>query len=94
MHWTNETSCVSAQETAQVTKNVDEMARGEYLQYALANDGDIERGKSLFNNKERAQCGKCHMIIGMEKSGPNLDGIADKYSWDCLLYTSPSPRDS
>ena len=32
-------------------------------------------------------CGPCKMIA------PILEGIAEDYK-DCLLYTSPSPRDS
>ena len=85
LRWTNESRFAAAQETAQASGKEEEIGRREYLQYALINAGDVERGKSLFNNKERAQCDKCHMINGMEKSGPNLDGIADKYSWEQLL---------
>jgi putative heme-binding domain-containing protein len=54
-------------------------ARQEYLDYAAQHHGDVERGKSLFNHPEKALCSKCHLLNGMERSGPNLDGIADKY---------------
>ena len=48
--WFDESRFASAQETTQVSSNEDEIARREYLRYALMNDGDIERGKSLYNN--------------------------------------------
>ena len=70
----------------------DDRLRQEYLLYALENAGDAERGKTLFNHPEKALCSKCHLLNGMERSGPNLDGIADKYSIEQLarqiLYPS------
>ena len=92
--WTNESRLASAQETAQASSKDDDVVRREYLQYALMNDGDIELGKNWFNNKERSQCDKCHMINGMEKSGPNLDGIADKYTREELLRQVLYPSES
>jgi len=93
--WTNESRLASAQEnvqeTTQASSTDDDIVRREYLQYALTNDGNIERGKSLFNNKERAQCDKCHMINGIKKSGPHLDGIADKYLPEELLRQCSIP---
>ena len=50
--------------------------RQDYLRYSMENPGDAEQGKALFNHSERALCSKCHLLTGMEKSGPNLDGIA------------------
>jgi putative heme-binding domain-containing protein len=58
----------------------------------MENVGDAERGKALFNHPEKALCSKCHLLTGMEKSGPNLGGIADKYPVEQLarqiLYPS------
>ena len=49
-----------------------------YQEFAARNSGDAERGKALFEGN-KTQCADCHRITGMEKSGPNLDGIGDKY---------------
>ena len=70
----------------------DDTLRQDFLRYAMENAGDAERGKVLFNHPEKALCSKCHLLTGMEKSGPNLDGIADKYPFEQLarqiLYPS------
>ena len=63
-----------AQETADV-----ELER-DYAQHAMAVDGDPLRGRQLFETNAKAQCSNCHRVTGMEKSGPNLDGIGSKYS--------------
>jgi putative heme-binding domain-containing protein len=47
--------------------------------YALEHPGNPLRGAELFNDENRTQCANCHRVTGMEKSGPNLEGIADKY---------------
>lgn len=52
----------------------------EAIAFALASPGDPEAGERVFSNHADAQCGKCHRIAGMEKAGPNLDGIGSKYS--------------
>ena len=62
----------------------DDILRQKFLRYALENSGDAERGKVMFNHPEKALCSKCHLLTGMEKSGPNLDGIADKYPFEQL----------
>lgn len=66
--------------------------RQKYLNYAAEHAGNAERGKTLFNDSKKTACSKCHLISGMEKSGPNLDGIADKYPAEQLarqiLYPS------
>lgn len=53
--------------------------RVAYTEFALSHAGNPTIGKSLFNEKHRIACVNCHEINGIEKSGPNLDGIADKY---------------
>ncbi len=50
-----------------------------YRDFALANDGNADAGKELFNSS-KCLCSNCHRISGLERSGPNLGGIADKYS--------------
>ncbi|MCA9064349.1 MAG: sulfatase-like hydrolase/transferase, partial [Planctomycetaceae bacterium] len=49
-------------------------------EYALANQGDPDAGRQLFEQNDQVACATCHRITGMEKSGPNLDGIGDKYT--------------
>jgi len=74
------------------TVDAEAVARQEYLQYSVDHQGDADRGKQLFNDPKKALCGSCHLLTGMEKSGPNLDGIADKYPFEQLtrqvLYPS------
>ncbi len=66
--------------------------RQAYLNYTIDHAGDSDRGKKLFNDAKKSLCSNCHLVTGMEKSGPNLDGIADKYPSDQLarqvLYPS------
>lgn len=53
--------------------------RKEYTEFALSTQGDVQVGEALYNDKQKIACVNCHAINGIEKSGPNLDGIADKY---------------
>ncbi len=52
----------------------------DYAQHALEVEGDPIRGKLIFEKDTKAQCSNCHRVTGMEKAGPNLDGIGSKYS--------------
>lgn len=65
-----------------------ERAREEqqaYRDYALKQAGNAQAGERLFRQHERLACGNCHVVTGAEKSGPNLDGIGDKYSREELI---------
>ncbi len=77
---------VSAQET------VDR--RPDYLRHALEHDGDAAAGKLLFRNHAKLLCTDCHDIAGKEKSGPDLDGIADKYDREQLIREILYPSQS
>ena len=51
----------------------------EYVKSALLQEGDIERGKSLFAS-ERLSCGKCHSLDGARsKAGPDLFAVGEKF---------------
>ena len=50
----------------------EDSLRLEFLRFSMENAGVAERGKVLFNHPEKAMCSKCHLLTGMEKSGPNL----------------------
>ena len=68
-------AAVHADETA-----TDETATDGHGAYALEHPGDAARGKQLFGNHKELACANCHRITGKELSGPNLDGIGDKFS--------------
>lgn len=53
--------------------------REEYRQYSLENEGNVEAGKTLFETDKKLVCINCHLVTGMERTGPNLDGVADRY---------------
>lgn len=65
-----------------------------FRRYALESTGDASRGKELFLTNSRLVCTNCHNITGKEKSGPNLEGIGDKFTReqliDAILYPSRS----
>jgi putative heme-binding domain-containing protein len=51
-----------------------------YRKFALDHFGDAKVGEQLYQKEKKLVCVNCHNITGAEKAGPNLDGIADKYS--------------
>ena len=73
----------NAQQTAEV--------REQYRRFALEHAGDPARGAILFRQHEKLVCSNCHEISAAEKSGPNLDGIADKYSRADLIQQLLEP---
>lgn len=56
-----------------------------YRTYAMQHDGDPAAGKLLFESDKKLVCTNCHQITGLEKSGPNLEGVGDRYSKAELL---------
>ncbi|MCZ6793661.1 MAG: PQQ-dependent sugar dehydrogenase [Planctomycetota bacterium] len=52
----------------------------EHERFALKNAGDATAGERLFRTHGSLRCTSCHNITGMEKSGPNLDGVGDKFT--------------
>ena len=68
--------------------------QADYLKYALTNIGDARNGQRIFENHKTLQCRNCHNVLGMEKSGPNLDGIADKYPGEALIRQVLYPSES
>jgi len=76
-------------EAADVAGGADMKSR--YTAYALGHDGDAAAGGKLFLDKKRLACVNCHAITGLEKSGPSLDGIADKYPRDQIIHHVLNP---
>jgi putative heme-binding domain-containing protein len=68
--------------------------REQYRRFALEHAGDPARGALLFRQHEKLVCSNCHEIAAAEKSGPNLDGIADKYSRADLIQQLLEPSAS
>jgi len=61
--------------TAEPTDQVE-----SYRSFAIENPGSAKSGAKLYASEKKLACENCHRITGAEKSGPNLDGIADKYT--------------
>ena len=77
-----------------IAQEAEEFDRDVYLQFAMEHDGDPDRGEQLYKTHKQLQCTNCHNVIGMEKSGPNLDGIADKYDRRELIRQVLYPSES
>ena len=65
-----------------------------YRGFARTHKGDAAAGKILFEQNEKLSCTDCHRVTGMEKSGPNLDGIGDKYTRAELIRQILDPSES
>ena len=66
----------------------------EYVKSALLQEGDIERGKSLFAS-ERLSCAKCHCIDGTRsKAAPDLFAVGEKFGRREIIESvlAPSSR--
>ena len=58
----------------------------------LALEGDVDRGKKLFNAVAGPKCASCHSLDDSKKSlGPNLSQIGDKLSKEALLDSILNP---
>ena len=63
-----------------------------YREYAMQTTGDPASGEKVFST-EKFACRKCHTIKGKQRSiGPNLTGIADKYSREKLVEAVLDPN--
>ncbi|HIK93232.1 MAG TPA: c-type cytochrome [Planctomycetes bacterium] len=65
-----------------------------YFRYAMKNDGDVTRGEQLFLTHRKLLCTNCHNVTGKEKSGPNLEGIGDKFERQQLIEQVLFPNKS
>ena len=66
----------------------------EYVKLALLKEGDVERGKSLFNS-DKVSCAKCHSIDGTRsKAGPDLFAVGEKFGRREIIESvlTPSAR--
>ena len=52
----------------------------EYRKYGLTHQGDVSRGKLLFNDDQKLGCAKCHSVDGSaSKAGPDLHAAGDAF---------------
>src|SRR5260221_14117942 len=52
----------------------------EFRDFALGHDGDVSRGRELFDNEQRAACARCHSVDGTSgRAGPDLFAVGDKF---------------
>ncbi|MCI0421296.1 MAG: c-type cytochrome, partial [Acidobacteria bacterium] len=58
----------------------------------LAREGDVERGRKLFNAVSGPKCSSCHSLDESKKSvGPNLSKIGDKLGKEALFDSILNP---
>src|ERR1051326_6390319 len=64
----------------------------EYRDFALGHDGNVARGRELFNDEQRAACVKCHSVDGSSgKAGPDLWSIGDRFPRQALIRAVLEP---
>ncbi|HEY0457014.1 MAG TPA: PQQ-dependent sugar dehydrogenase [Verrucomicrobiae bacterium] len=66
-----------------------------YRKHALTHEGDVARGRMLFNDEQRLGCSKCHSVDGhATKAGPDLYAAGDAFGrWDLVeAVLTPSAR--
>jgi putative heme-binding domain-containing protein len=64
----------------------------DYRRFALSQQADATRGKTLFFNEAKLACSKCHSVDGKAgKAGPDLYAIGDKYPRPDLIQQILQP---
>src|SRR5690242_13225540 len=67
-------------------------SKREYRDFAAVHDGDVSRGRELFNNEQRLGCAKCHSVDGTSsKAGPDLYAVGDKFPRSELIRAVLEP---
>lgn len=70
----------------------------DYLAFALANDGDAQKGSSMFRDEKGLACIKCHQVGGQgAQLGPDLTTVGAQFSpqelAESILFPSKSVRE-
>ena len=61
---------------------------------SFSDGGDSFNPENAIENAVKAQNAGADIIdFGAQSTRPGYTPISDDEEWDCLLYTSPSPRD-
>src|SRR5256885_1571167 len=64
----------------------------DYRDFAMSHEGDVARGKTIFNDETRAACVKCHTVDGSAgKAGPDLLTAGDKFPRRDLIQAILEP---
>src|ERR1043166_3941336 len=64
----------------------------DYLDFAMRNDGNVNRGKELFFSETKASCFKCHSVDGSaSKAGPDLFAAGEKFPRRDLIRSILEP---
>jgi putative heme-binding domain-containing protein len=67
----------------------------EYVDFAMSHDGDVNRGRALFQNESRLACAKCHSVDGSaSKAGPDLLTAGDNFPRRELIRSILEPSAS
>ena len=67
----------------------------DYLKFALRQEGDVARGRTLFADEQRLACSKCHSVDGTSnKAGPDLFAVGDKFGRREIIESILSPSAS
>lgn len=67
----------------------------ELLAHAIADEGDPERGQSLFRDEKRLRCSTCHATDGKSHAvGPNLFAVGNKFDKRGLVESILNPSKS
>ena len=60
--------------------------------FALTHQGDVVRGKTLFEDQQKLACSKCHIVNGQGgRVGPDLSSAGDKFGRQELIEAIVSP---
>lgn len=64
----------------------------DYRKHALTHQGDVSRGKLLFNDDQKLGCAKCHSVDGSaSKAGPDLQAAGDAFGRQDLIEAVLTP---
>jgi putative heme-binding domain-containing protein len=67
-------------------------SKDPYQSFAMAHQGDVERGRNLFLDEQRLACARCHTTDGKGgRAGPDLFAIGDKFGRRELVEAVLSP---
>lgn len=70
----------------------DAPMKEQYQRHAETNIGNADRGKLVFDNRDKAACSKCHSVDGNRTGvGPDLASIGFKYERERLIESILEP---
>ena len=77
---------------AGVAQPVVNLSKPALIDFAMSHDGDVERGREIFNSERKTACIKCHTTDGSSgRVGSDLFSIGDKFSRRDLIRAVLEP---